>query len=126
MKKQQVLTKEQQAFMEMPQDKINEMVERFMVEKRAKIASGEIPEDKPSGIRPLIGPQGRPRKHFTKTVTMVEDGDNLVRANRGRPGNDEVRVRMEVPHDFTVMRPPVSYRVTKKGELIKNESNENH
>ena len=126
MKKQQVLTKEQQAFMEMPQDKINEMVERFMVEKRAKIASGEIPEDKPRGIRPLIGPQGRPRKRFTKTVTMVEDGDNLVRANRGRPGNDEVRVRMEVPHDFTVMRPPVSYRVTKKGELIKNESNENH
>jgi len=125
-KKQQVLTKEQQAFMEMPQDKINEMVERFMVEKRAKIASGEIPEDKPSGIRPLIGPQGRPRKHYTKTVTMVEDGDNLVRANRGRPGNDEVRVRMEVPHDFTVMRPPVSYRVTKKGELIKNENNGSH
>ena len=112
--------------MEMPQDKINEMVERFMTEKRAKIASGEIPEDKPRGIRPLIGPQGRPRKHFTKIVTMVEDGDNLVRANRGRPGNDEVRVRMEVAHDFTVMRPPVSYRVTKKGALIKNESNENH
>ena len=123
MKKQPVLTKEQQAFMAMPQDKINEMVEQFMVEKRAKIASGEIPEDKPSERRPLIGPHGRPRKHFTKTVTMIENGDALMRANRGRPATGEIRVRIEVPHNFVVMRPPVSYKLTRSGELVKIKDN---
>ena len=114
MKKQQVLTKEQQAFMEMPQDMVNEMIEQFMAENPRPI---EAPRPV---MRPLIGPHGRPRKHFTKTVTMVENGDILVRANRGRPATGEIRVRVEVPHNFVVMRPPVSYRLTKKGELIKN------
>ena len=113
-KKQQVLTKEQQAFMEMPQDMVNEMIEQFMAENPRPI---EAPRPV---MRPLIGPHGRPRKHFTKTVTMVENGDILVRANRGRPATGEIRVRVEVPHNFVVMRPPVSYRLTKKGELIKN------
>ena len=118
MKKQQVLTKEQRAFMEMPQDKIDEMVERFMTEKRAKIESGELIEEKPT-MRPLIGPHGRPRQHFTKTVTMIENGDVFIRANRGRPATGEIRVRVEVPYNFIVMRPPVSYKLTKKGELVK-------
>ena len=114
MKKQQVLTKEQQAFMEMPQDMVNEMIEQFIAQNPRTI------ETRKPVMRPLIGPHGRPRKHFTKTVTMVENGDNLVRANRGRPATGEIRVRVEVPHNFVVMRPPVSYRITKKGELIKN------
>ena len=114
MKKQQVLTKEQQAFMEMPQDMVNEMIEQFIAQNPRSIKV-----EKPT-MRPLIGPHGRPRQHFTKTVTMIENGDVLIRANRGRPAANEVRVRVEVPHNFVVMRPPVSYRITKKGELIKN------
>jgi len=113
-KKQQVLTKEQRAFMEMPQDMVNEMIEKFIAENPRPIKR-EVRKE----IRPLIGPHGRPRKHFTKTVAMIENGDVLVRANRGRPATGEVRVRVEVPHNFIVMRPPVSYRMTKKGELIK-------
>ena len=111
--KQKVMTKEQRAFMEMPQDKVNAMIEQFLAENPRPV------EVKRPTMRPLIGPHGRPRKHFTKTVTMVENGDTLVRANRGRPGKGEVRVKVEVPHDFVVMRPPVSYRVTKGGELVK-------
>ena len=114
MKKQQVLTKEQRAFMEMPQDMVNEMIEKFMAENPRPVEIIRRPV-----MRPLIGPQGRPRKHFVKTVTMIENGDVLVRANRGRPAGGEIRVKVEVPHNFVVMRPPVSYRVTKDGELVK-------
>jgi hypothetical protein len=113
-KKQQVLTKEQRAFMEMPQDEVDKMIEQFIAQNPRPIRI-----EKPV-MRPLIGPHGRPRKHFTKTVAMIEKGDTLVRANRGRPATGEIRVRVEVPHNFIVMRPPVSYRITKKGELIKN------
>jgi len=112
-KKQQVLTKEQRAFMEMPQDVVNEMINQFIAQNPRTI------ETRKPVMRPLIGPHGRPRKHFTKTVTMVENGDVLIRANRGRPANGEIRVRVEVPHNFVVMRPPVSYKLTKKGELVK-------
>ena len=118
MKKQQVLTKEQKAFMEMPQDKIDEMIEQFMAQNPRPI---ERKEEK--RVRPLIGPHGRPRKHFTKTVTMIEDGAALVRANRGRPANDEVRVTITVPHNFIVMRPPVRYTLNKSGDLIKINNN---
>jgi len=70
-KKQQVLTKEQRAFMEMPQDMVNEMIEQFMADNPQPV------EVKRPVMRPLIGPHGRPRKHFTKTVAMVENGDVL-------------------------------------------------
>jgi len=116
-KKQQVLTKEQRAFMEMPQDMVNEMIEKFMAENPRPV------EVKRPVMRPLIGPHGRPRKHFTKTVAMIENGDVLVRANRGRPATGEVRVRIEVPHNFVVMRPPVSYKLTRSGELVKIKDN---
>ena len=115
MKKQQVLTKEQQTFMEMSQDTVNEMIEQFIAQNPRPIKR-EVRKE----IRPLIGPHGRPRKHFVKTITMIENGDVLTRANRGRPADGEIRVRVEVPHNFVVMRRPVSYRITKKGELIKN------
>ena len=117
MKKQQVLTKEQQAFMEMPQDKVDEMIEQFIAQNPRTI------EARKPVMRALIGPHGRPRKHFTKTVTMIENGDTFVRANRGRPATGEIRVRVEVPHNFIVMRPPVSYKLTKSGELIKIKDN---
>ena len=112
MKKQKVLTKEQQAFMEMPQDMVDEMIEQF-------IAQNPPAKEKKREMRPLIGPHGRPRKHFTKTVAMIVNGSTLIRANRGRPATGEIRVRIEVPHNFVVMRPPVSYKLTKKGELVK-------
>jgi hypothetical protein len=112
-KKQQVLTKDQRAFMEMPQDKVDEMIEQFIAENPHTL------EVRKPIMRPLIGPHGRPRKHFTKTVTMIENGDVFIRANRGRPATGEIRVRIEVPHNFVVMRPPVSYKLTKKGELVK-------
>ena len=108
-----VMTEEQRAFMEMPQDMVNEMIEQFMADNPQPV------EVKRPVMRPLIGPHGRPRKHFTKTVTMIENGDVLIRANRGRPATGEIRVRIEVPHNFVVMRPPVSYKLTKKGELVK-------
>jgi hypothetical protein len=107
------MTREQRAFMEMPQDEVDKMIEQFIVQ-----CPRSIRVERPV-MRPLIGPHGRPRLHFTKTVTMIENGDVLIRANRGRPATGEIRVRVEVPHNFVVMRPPVSYRITKKGELIK-------
>jgi hypothetical protein len=51
---------------------------------------------------------------------MIENGDFLIRAGRGRPATGEIRVRVEVPYNFVVMRPPVSYRITKSGDLVKN------
>jgi hypothetical protein len=117
-KKQQVLTKEQQAFMAMPQDKVNAMIEQFLTERPPVV---ERKEEK--RVRPLIGPLGAPRKHFTKTVTMVQTGESLKRANRGRPAKDEVRVTVTVPHNFIVMRPPVLYALNKSGDLIKINNN---
>ena len=119
MKKQPVLTKEQKAFMAMPQDKVNAMIEQFLAERPPQPVE-PIQERR---VRPLIGPQGRPRKHFTKTVTMVQVGDLLERANRGRPANDEVRVKVKVPHNFIVMRPPILYAMDKSGDLIKINNN---
>jgi hypothetical protein len=115
-KKQQILTEEQKAFMDMPQDKVDEMIEQFM-------AQNPPVREKKREMRPLIGPYGRPRKHFTKTVTMIVNGSTLIRANRGRPATGEIRVRIEVPHNFVVMRPPVSYKLTRGGELIKIKDN---
>ena len=117
MKKQQILTEEQKIFMEMPQDKVDEMIEQFIAQNPRTI------EARKPVMRPLIGPHGRPRKHFTKTVTMIENGDVLIRANRGRPATGEIRVRVEVPHNFIVMRPPVAYKLTRGGELIKIKDN---
>ena len=119
MKKQPVLTKEQQAFMEMPQDKVNAMIEQFLAERPPQ----PVEPKQERRIRPLIGPHGRPRKHFTKTVTMVQVGELLERANRGRPANNEVRVKITVPHNFVVMRPPILYTLNKSGELIKINNN---
>jgi len=116
-KKQQVLTKDQRAFMDMPQDKVDEMIEQFITENPSTL------EVKKPIMRPLIGPHGRPRKHFTKTITMIESGDVLIRANRGRPATGEIRVIVEVPHNFTVMRPPVTYRIDKSGDLTKIKDN---
>ena len=107
------MTKEQRAFMEMPQNEVDEMIEQFIAQSPRSVRV-----ERPV-MRPLIGPHGRPRKHFIKTVTMIESGDVLIRANRGRPATGEIRVRVEVPHNFVVMRPPVSYKLTKKGELVK-------
>ena len=114
MKKQQILTEEQRVFMEMPQDEVDRMIEQFIAQNPRTLEPREL-----RGVRPLIGLHGRPRKHFTKTVAMIENGDVLIRANRGRPATGEIRVRIEVPHNFIVMRPPVSYKLTKKGELVK-------
>ncbi|MAH51963.1 hypothetical protein CMI37_39460 [Candidatus Pacearchaeota archaeon] len=114
MKKQQVLTKEQEAFMEMPQDKVDEMIEQFIAQNPQTLEPREL-----KGVRPLIGPHGRPRKHFTKTIAMIQNGDILTRANRGRPAKNEVRIRVEVPHNFVVMRPPVTYYFNKGGDLAK-------
>ena len=118
MKKQQILTEEQRVFMEMPQDEVDRMIEQFIAQNPRTLEPRKLRE-----MRPLIGPHGRPRKHFTKTVTMIEYGDVLIRANRGRPATGEIRVRIEVPHNFIVMRPPVSYKLTKSGELIKIKDN---
>ena len=112
-----VMTEEQRAFMEMPQDEVDRMIEQFIAQSPRSVKI-----EKPV-MRALIGPHGRPRKHFTKTVTMIENGNTLIRANRGRPATGEVRVRIEVPHNFVVMRPPVSYKLTKSGELVKIKDN---
>ena len=47
------------------------------------------------------GGRGRPRKFFTKTVTLTEiDGTNECKAaGRGRPAKGEKRVKVEVPFD---------------------------
>ena len=73
------------------EDLLDETIESFMQNK-----------EKYDVARP-VG-RGRPRKHFTKKVTMVEVEASgwLVRASRGRPKKGEMRVEVEVPFDLEI------------------------
>ena len=99
------------------------MVEEFLVKKRAEEAKNPPKKVEPREMRSYafnFGSRGRPRKNLTKLVTMVKAKNGLlVRANRGRPGTGEVRLKVEVPHDFTVQRTPIAYKINKSGELVK-------
>jgi len=54
--------------------------------------------------KPQKGLRGRPRKHFTKKVAMIEMEASgwLIRASRGRPKKGEVRVEVEVPFGLEI------------------------
>ena len=75
------------------EDLIDKMIESFTKENERPTA----PKQKSHG-------RGRPRKYFTKKVTMceLEASGWLVKASRGRPKKGEVRVEMEVPFDLEV------------------------
>jgi len=76
-------------------DKVHGIIDRFMC------------ENSPTRITstPQKNRRGRPRKHFTKKVSMIEmdpSGTVLIRAGRGRPGKREKRVEVTIPLDVEV------------------------
>ena len=105
------------------QDQVDKMVEEFLVKKREEEAKNPPKKVEPREMRSHafnFGSRGRPRKNLTKLVTMVKAKNGLlVRANRGRPGTGEIRVKVEVPHDLIVQRSPITYKINKSGELVK-------
>tara|TARA_R110000824_G_scaffold178492_1_gene358206 strand:+ start:197 stop:568 length:372 start_codon:yes stop_codon:yes gene_type:complete len=92
------------------------MIEEFLVKKRAMeelLPKTESTEKAKPDVRPRLYDwgRGRPRKHFNKTVTMVHRPDGtLVRAGRGRPGDNESRIKVKVSHDFKV-QPRIVYKL---------------
>ncbi len=80
---------DEEMFFESDEDKVHEMIEKFISEETKKKEPVRIHQ---SG-------RGRPRKHFTKTVTFVEMEASgwLKKASRGRPKKGEVRVEVMVP-----------------------------
>lgn len=76
------------------EDEIYGIIDKFMNE-----------ETKINTATPQKNERGRPRKHFTKKVTMIEMEASgwLIRASRGRPKKGEVRVEVEVPFDLEVV-----------------------
>ena len=84
------------------------MIEAFMVKKREWLKNNpQIAEEKKveaKKIKVISDWRGRPRKHFMKTVTMVEvEASGWLRlAGRGRPKAGTTRVKIEVAHDFYV------------------------
>jgi len=104
------------------QTQIDAMVEEFLANKKKEEAKN--PPKKVETRAPRVYTfngegRGRPRINYTKLITMVQRADGkLVRANRGRPTMDEIRVKIEVPHNLTVQRPPTAYTLDKKGSLV--------
>ena len=105
------------------QDQIDLMVEEFLVKKREEEVKNPPKKAEPREMRSYpfnFGGRGRPRKNLTKLVTMIKEKNGLlVRANRGRPGTGEIRVRVEVPHDLIVQRFPITYKINQGGELVR-------
>jgi|18_taG_2_1085343.scaffolds.fasta_scaffold09133_5 hypothetical protein len=108
---------------ELTPEEVNAMIEEFMA--KAKKKKRRNPSDNPETPRKIPvfsrwSGRGRPRSKFSKHVTMVKGANGtLMRANRGRPGANEIRVKIEVPHDLTVQRPPITYTLNSDGELVK-------
>jgi len=76
-------------------DKVHGIIDRFMCENSPKRITST----------PQKNRRGRPRKHFTKKVSMIEmdpSGTVLIRAGRGRPGKFEKRVEVTIPLDVEV------------------------
>lgn len=83
---------DEQYFVE-DEDEIYGIIDKFMNEE-ARINT----------TTPQKNERGRPRKYFTKKVTMIEVEASgwLIRASRGRPKRGEVRVEVEVPFDLKI------------------------
>tara|TARA_R110000824_G_scaffold8737_5_gene39692 strand:- start:7615 stop:8046 length:432 start_codon:yes stop_codon:yes gene_type:complete len=110
------------------------MIEAFVKKKRAyEAANPRPPEEQPretmvKTISPWRGTSsgrnfssggGRPRRRYTKTVTMVKasnDGKILRLAGRGRPKAGVERLKIDVPHD-TRLSKGVEYKLVD-GNLI--------
>jgi len=80
---------------ESDEDKVHGMIDRFMRDGSQK-----------KNVLVSKSDRGRPRKHFTKKVTMIKMecfGPSIViKAGRGRPGKNEKRIEISVPVDFEV------------------------
>jgi hypothetical protein len=104
------------------QDQINVMVEEFLANKKKEEAKNPPKKvtTQPRRAYSFNGEgRGRPRLNFTKSITMVQRKDGkLVRADRGRPTMDEIRVKIEVPHNLVVQRSPSAYKLNKEGALV--------
>ena len=72
-------------------DEVATMIDKFLLEKTP---------------HPTQKKRGRPRKHFTKKVTMIQMAHMgpsiMIRAGRGRPSKHEKRIEISVPRDFEV------------------------
>ena len=78
-------------------DMVQEMIEKYMAEEAPTPHAQVQPRIEKKG-------RGRPRKHFTKKVAMIEMEASgwLIRASRGRPKKGEVRVEVEVPFGLEI------------------------
>jgi len=114
------------------QEQVDSMVEEFLVKKRAEEAKNppKKVEAQPSNkfekelkyYKGWFGRsgRGRPRKNLTKMVAMIKKENGLLqRANRGRPATNEVRIKVEVPCNLIVHRPPILYKFSEEGTLVK-------
>jgi hypothetical protein len=75
---------------EIDEDKVHGIIDRFMCEYSPKRITSAAQKNR----------RGRPRKHFTKKVSMIETdptGSVLIKAGRGRPGKFERRVEVTIP-----------------------------
>mgnify|MGYP001160078203 FL=1 len=77
---------------ESDEDKVHGMIDKFMRESTQKRAIKRKNE------------RGRPRKHFTNKVTMIESEASgfLRKAGRGRPKKGDRRIEVTLPLDVEV------------------------
>jgi hypothetical protein len=101
---------------ELEEKERKKMIEEFLTAKKAAeklLPKAENKEKEKLEVRPNLYDwgRGRPRKHFSKTVTMVNRSDGtLIRAGRGRPAENESRIKIMVSHDFKV-QPKIAYKL---------------
>jgi len=101
-------------------EQMNLMIEAFLKKKKAYEAANPQPKKKVEVIKSKFSTGGgRPRRRYTKTVTMVKasnDGKLLRVAGRGRPKAGVERLKVDVPHD-TRLSKGVEYKLVD-GKLI--------
>jgi hypothetical protein len=78
---------------ESDEDKVHGMIDRFMRDNTQE-----------RSVAPTKNERGRPRKHFTKKVTMIEVEASgwLKKAGRGRPKKGERRIEVVLPLDVEI------------------------
>lgn len=88
-------------------DEVATMIDKFLLEKNSRSTQKK---------------RGRPRKHFTKAVTMVRmecfGPSIMIKAGRGRPAKHEKRVEISVPRDFEVSKDAVYLYTNGRLEVV--------
>lgn len=103
------------------------MIDAFLRKKRAYEALHPSPPPEKKKVEAkqnkLYTGGGRPRRRYTKTVTMVSasaDGERLRLAGRGRPKAGVKRLKVDVPYN-TRLRKGVEYNLVD-GVLVEAAS----